>query len=132
MDSAFARPNFFNWLKEFDEVEGREAAFAPNVNIEETKEAFVLAFDLPGVKKEDLKIDVNGRTLRISGERKREAKKESQGFSSYECHVGKFSRGFTLPEGVDAGRVDATLTDGVLTVVVPKSEAEKPRTIEIK
>lgn len=108
------------------------ASFAPRTNIEETDSAYILAFDLPGVKKEDVKIDVHGRTFTLHGERKHESKKEERGFKRYECVAGKFARSFTLPEGVDAARVEATLNDGVLRVVVPKSEAEKPRTIAIK
>ncbi len=108
------------------------AAFAPRANIEESESAYVLAFDLPGVKKEDVKVDVHGRVFTLTGERKHEAKNEEAGFKRYECVAGKFSRSFTLPEGVDATKVEATLADGVLRVVVPKSEAEKPRTIAIK
>lgn len=108
------------------------AAFAPRANIEESESAYLLAFDLPGVKKEDVKIDVHGRVFTLTGERKHETKKEEGGFKRYECVAGKFSRSFTLPEGVDASKVEATLADGVLRVVVPKSEVEKPRTIAIK
>ena len=106
--------------------------FAPRANIEESESAFMLAFDLPGVKKEDVKIDVHGRVFTLTGERKHEAKKDDGGFRRYECVAGKFSRSFTLPEGVDATKVEAALADGVLRVVVPKLEAEKPRTIAIK
>lgn len=108
------------------------AEFAPRANIEETESAYLLAFDLPGVKKDDVKVDVHGRVFTLTGERKHETKKEEGGFKRYECVAGKFSRSFTLPEGVDASKVEATLADGVLRVVVPKSEAEKPRTIAIK
>lgn len=113
--------------------------FTPRTNIEETKTAYRLSFDLPGVKKEDVKIDVHGRTLTVSGERKREASEseakdenESSGYRRYECVTGSFSRSFTLPETVDAARVAASLADGVLKVTLPKSEEEKPRSIEVK
>jgi HSP20 family protein len=108
------------------------AEFSPRANIEETEAAYVLNFDLPGVKKEDLKIDVHGRTFTLSGERKRTSETNERGFKRFECLVGKFARSFTLPVGVDASKVEATLSDGVLSVSVPKSEAEKPRTIAIK
>lgn len=108
------------------------AAFSPRANIEETENSYLLNFDLPGVKKEDLKIDVHGRTFTLSGERRRVSETEERGFKRYECASGKFARSFTLPVGVDASKVEATLADGVLSVTVPKSEAEKPRTIAIK
>ena len=108
------------------------AEFSPRANIEETEAAYLLNFDLPGVKKEDLKIDVHGRTFTLSGERKRTSETNERGFKRFECLVGKFARSFTLPVGVDASKVEATLSDGVLSVSVPKSEAEKPRTIAIK
>jgi HSP20 family protein len=108
------------------------AAFSPRANIEETESAYLLSFDLPGVKKEDLKIDVHGRTFTLSGERKRKSESDERGIKRYECVAGKFTRSFTLPVGVDASKVEAALLDGVLSVIVPKSEAEKPRTITIK
>ncbi len=119
----------------FDRYEPAAATtngFSPRANIEETESAYLLNFDLPGVKKEDLKIDVHGRTFSLSGERKHQSEADERGFKRYECVVGKFTRSFTLPVGVDASKVEAVLADGVLSVTVPKSEAEKPRTIAIK
>lgn len=108
------------------------ATFSPRANIEETESAYLMSFDLPGVKKEDLKIDVHGRTFTLSGERKQTSEKEERGFKRFECVSGRFARSFTLPMGVDAAKVEATLAEGVLSVTIPKSEAEKPRTIAIK
>lgn len=106
--------------------------FTPRANVEETKNSYVLSFDLPGVKKQDVKIDVQGRTITVSGERKHEGETESGGFKRYECLSGSFQRSFNLPEGLDPDRVEATLNDGVLKVVLPKAAAEQPRKIEIK
>lgn len=130
VDSFFDRAMRVSDTGAADETE-KSIAFAPRANVEETKDAYFLSFDLPGVKKEDLKIDVRARTISISGERKFE-KREDTGFQRYECVSGTFERSFTVPEGVDSSRVDAVLADGVLRVTLPKSEAEKPRTIEIK
>lgn len=110
----------------------RSTVFSPRTNIEETNDAYLLNFDLPGVKREDVKIDINGRTLTVSGERKSETQTERTGFQRYECVSGTFSRSFTVPEGIDVNQVDATLADGVLRVTIKKAEAEKPRSIEIK
>ncbi len=108
------------------------SVFSPRANIQETESAYLLSFDLPGVKKEDLKIDVHGRTFTLSGERKRASETDERGFKRFECVAGKFTRSFTLPVGVDASKVEAALSEGVLSVIVPKSEAEMPRTITIK
>ena len=119
----------------FDRYEPSTAAavaFSPRANIEETENAYLLSFDLPGVKKENLKVDLHGRTFTLSGERKRTSEAEERGLKRYECIAGKFTRSFTLPLGVDASKVEAVLEDGVLSVTVPKSEAEKPRAIIIK
>lgn len=115
-------------------AERKEWTFTPRANVDETKDAYRLSFDLPGVKKEDVKIDVHGRTLTVSGERKREVadEKDATGYSRYECVSGSFSRSFTLPEEVDAARVGAVLADGVLKVTLPKTEEQKPRSIEVK
>lgn len=113
-------------------AETKAIAFTPHANIDETKEAYLLSFDLPGIKKDDLKIDVRGRTLTVSGERKRETQSDANGYQRYECMTGAFSRSFTVPEGVDAARVDAQLADGVLKVTLPKSEEQMSRAIAIK
>ncbi len=117
------------------ETAQRAWTFTPRANIDETKDAYRLKFDLPGVKKEDVKIDVHGRTLTVSGERKQDdvaEEKDATGYRRYECVTGSFSRSFTLPEEVDAARVEALLADGVLKVTLPKTEEQKPRSIEVK
>ncbi len=129
-------PSLWNMLDDVDDffslATNNKTAFSPRANIQETSQAYQLNFDLPGVKKEDVKIDVHGRTLTVSGERKHEAATDEAGYQRYECISGTFERSFTLPEGVEMGRVDAVLTDGVLRVTLPKAEAEKPRKIEVK
>lgn len=120
---------FFDRTLDADE---KNIAFSPRTNIEETKDAYLLNLDLPGVKREDVKIDINARTLTVSGDRKSETQTERAGFQRYECVTGAFSRSFTVPDGIDANQVDATLADGVLRVTIRKAEAEKPRSIEIK
>ena len=156
MRPAYARGSLWNMLTDVDDFFDRamsvsdtgdelqdgadeksleaQWSFTPRANIEESKDSYHLSFDLPGVKKEDLKIDVNGRTLSVSGERRHERldEKEVTGYRRFECVTGSFSRSFTLPEGVDAARVEAKLTDGILKLSLPKSEERKPRSIEVK
>ena len=80
------------------------------------------------VKKEDLKIDLNGNMLRVSGERKREIKEEGY----YERSSGRFSRSFTLPENVDASKIEANFEDGVLRIVLPKTEVKGSQEIKVQ
>lgn len=107
------------------------AEFIPRVDVEETDDAFLVRVDLPGVKREDVKVDVNGRTLSITGERKSERDSVEGGFRRYERVSGRFSRQFMMPESIDMAKLEANMEDGVLHVALPKAEAKKPRTIEI-
>jgi HSP20 family protein len=102
--------------------------FSPSVDVEENDEMFLVSVDIPGVKKDEIKIDVQGNTLRLSGERKREAKDEGY----YERSSGRFSRSFTLPENVDASKIEAHFEDGVLRVVLPKTEVKGAQEIKIQ
>lgn len=106
--------------------------FRVHADIEESEKAFLLAFDLPGMKKEDIKIDVSDNVLSVSGERKRESETGPEGQRRVERAYGKFIRTFTLPNTVDAEKIEARLENGVLHLAIPKVEAAKPRTIEIR
>lgn len=105
--------------------------FAPQCDLKETKKEFIASFDVPGVKKSDLKIEVDGNRLTVRGERKQshEEKEERRYFS--EASYGAFMRSFTLPSNIDEGKVDAKYNDGVLTVTIPKAEVSKSREIAI-
>ena len=103
---------------------GREAeramTFMPSFEVKETKDSYVFKADLPGVKEEDLDIALAGNRLTISGEREAETKESNETYYAYECGYGRFSRSFTLPEGVDSEHVAAELKSGVLTLTLPK------------
>ncbi|MGE3760039.1 MAG: Hsp20/alpha crystallin family protein [Pseudobdellovibrionaceae bacterium] len=85
--------------------------------MEETENGYVMAVDIPGVKKEDLKIEVVEQTLFISAERKRDG--------------GKWSYKVMAPRLADTSKIEANLEDGVLEIAIPKMEAAKPRTVQI-
>ena len=125
--------------REVDRILGRTQhngdathAWLPVVDIEQTKDAVVLKFDLPGMKREDVSIEVEGRTLTVSGERKEETEEKHEGYYSRERSIGRFSRSFMLPENVEESKIEAKFKDGVLIVKVPRSAEEKPRKISIK
>jgi HSP20 family protein len=105
--------------------------FAPDIEIKETKDAYVICADLPGVKTEDLEVSMTGNRLTVSGTRSEEKRREDDRFFAYERAYGTFSRSFVLPEGTDLDRLRADLQDGVLRVEVPKKAEMQPRRIEV-
>ena len=111
------------------------AAFAnARIDWKETPEAHVFKADLPGVKKEEVKVEVeDGNVLVISGERSKEKEDKNDKWHRVERSSGKFLRRFRLPENAKTDEVKAGLENGVLTVTVPKAEVKKPevKAIEI-
>lgn len=108
--------------------------FKPNVNTVEGKSAYHIEVDLPGVKKEDIHINVENNILTISGDRKVKTEVKEEDYYKVESSYGSFSRSFTLPEKVDVENIHANSEDGVLEVVIPKLETveNKSKKIEIK
>lgn len=110
-------------------VNGGLHGWAPLADVEETDDAYVVEIDLPGVKRDDIDIQLSDRQLTVSGEVK---EKERTGILRRRTRrVGQFQYSVTLPADVDADKVSAQLDDGVLTVRVPKPEQAKPRRIQI-
>jgi len=101
----------------------------PAVDVHQDNEKFTVYVELPGLKKEEIEISLNGDTLTIGGERKHEATPE-QGFRT-ERYFGKFQRSLTLPVPVNSEKVNATYTDGILKIVLPKAEEAKPKQIPV-
>ncbi len=106
--------------------------FTPEVDIEETSEAFVLRADLPGVPQKDVKVSLTGDTLTIRGERKEEKSEKSGNLLRVERQAGVFERSFTLGAAVRSDGVKATYRDGVLEIQVPKADQARVREIEIQ
>jgi HSP20 family protein len=105
--------------------------WAPPVDIYETDDAVILKAELPGVSKDDVSIEVHQNTLVLRGERKHEAEVKEENYHRVERAYGTFQRSFMLPTLVDQEHVQATFTDGVLELRLPKSEAAKPKRIAI-
>ena len=106
--------------------------WTPALDIYEDKDKYVAKAELPGMKKEDIDVSLEGDTLTISGERKQEEEKKEGDTYRSERYFGRFQRIVTLPAAVDANKIQATYKDGVLTVTVPKTEEAKPKQIEVK
>ena len=99
----------------------------PAVNISEQKDNYLVSLAVPGVKKEDLKIDVDGNMLTISSEREESNEEKDKKFTRREYSYYSFSRSFTLPEEINKEKIDARSEDGVLKISLPrKEEAKKP------
>lgn len=107
------------------------SAWSPRVDIHEDEHAYTLVADVPGVSKDDLRIDFHEGVLSIAGERTPAPLAEGVNAVRSERRRGAFYRGFALPQAVDVDKTEATCTDGVLTVRVPKAEAAKPRRIAV-
>jgi HSP20 family protein len=106
------------------------APFVPLVDIEETEDAWIVEAELPGVKPEDVNVEVRGAELAISGEVKQ---REREGILRRRTRkTGEFDYHITLPGEADAENIDAKLRDGILTVRIPKPEQERPRRIAVK
>ncbi len=119
---SFIRPN--GWS-------GPAGQLAVPVDLWETKDAYHLRADLPGMTPEDITINVTGDTVSLSGEAKAETDVANDGWLRQERRTGKFQRTFTLPVQIDSNAVTATFTNGILDLVLPKSEAVKPKTVKI-
>jgi HSP20 family protein len=102
------------------EMEESVATFTPKVNTREGEFAYHVDVDLPGVKKEDIKVDVKENVLTISGERHSKEETKEKDYYRMESSFGKFSRSFTLPDNADVENIEASSDNGVLEVVIPK------------
>lgn len=113
----------------FDRLRAANGGFVPAADLEETDSAFIVEIELPGVKRNDIDVELTDRRLSVTGERK---EKERTGILRRRTRtVGRFSYEVVFPADVDDEDVTAGFEDGVLTVTVPKAHAQRPRRIEI-
>lgn len=132
-DQSFLTPmeQLFDPLRLFGDIFGRPLMpferFAPIVDVEERDNEYVVCVDLPGVKKEDVNIEVAENQLSISAERRSREGREGRGSRFY----GSFQRVFTLPPGTDSSQITAEFENGELVLHIPRSEESRARRIEI-
>jgi HSP20 family protein len=128
-------PVFVRVLRELNgngAVSGTVAhTWAPALDVWETDEEVVHAFDLPGIPEENISVELENGVLTVSAERERSGEVKQDGFYRYERRVGSFARAITLPEGVTEDGINASHANGVLEVHVRKPEETRPRRIEI-
>jgi HSP20 family protein len=124
----------FGKLLEKDEEPMITAKWTPVADILETKDAYIIRAELPGIDEKDINIEIENGILTLKGERKFEIKTEENDFRRIERMYGSFFRSFTLPQNVNADKITAAFVNGVIEVIVPKKEEAKPKkiTLEIK
>lgn len=106
-------------------------AFAPAFEVKETKDSYLFKADLPGVKQQDIDVNLTGNRLTISGKREAEKQEKNDAYYTYERSYGSFTRAFTMPDGIDPNGIHADLRDGVLTINVPKKPEAQPKKVTI-
>jgi len=123
----------FGWPSSGTRMSGQlDHGWAPAVDVIQEEDRFHVRADLPGMKREDIQITLDGDTLGIAGEKKSEHEEKHDGFYREERSCGTFSRIIVLPASVDSDRIEASYRDGVLDVVIPKSDSAKPKQIKIQ
>ena len=130
IDRVFGR--FFPSTEGDGESTSRQAVWAPRTDLVETEDSYRLHLDVPGLTKDDLKINYQDNQLTVSGERTSDRTDEGEEYVRVERSFGQFYRSFSLPRTVNAEGISATYENGVLTISVPKTEDVKPRQIEIQ
>lgn len=104
----------------------------PSVDVSETAGAFHIHAELPGVKKENIKVSVHEGVLSLSGHRESKHEDTNKKVHRVERSYGSFSRSFALPDNVNSEKVDANFQDGVLEIDIPKQELKKPKQVDVK
>ena len=104
----------------------------PVVDISEDASEYLIEAELPNIRREDVKVNVENGVLTLSGERKLEKEESDRKYHRVERAYGAYTRSFTLPDGVMADRIHAEFKDGILRVHVPKDEKAKPKAIDIR
>jgi HSP20 family protein len=117
----FSTPNLYS----------EERTFTPAFDVSETEKELIIEAEIPGIKKEDISINLSNGLLSIKGEKKHETKEEKENYHCIERRYGTFKRNMQLPVEVDSDKVDATYKDGLLTITIPKAQAAEPKKIEV-
>jgi len=126
--------------KIFDEFFGRvpsgvemdEGVWSPSVDISENNNVITINAEIPGMSKEDIELNIQDNTMTLKGEKKQEKEEKDADYHRVERSYGAFVRSFALPTAVQADKVKASYKNGVLRIILPKSEEVKPKEIPIE
>lgn len=137
----FSRDPFVSLQQEMDDLLSRFqtdrngdsplALVSPSVDLSETDDSLQIRMDVPGIKADEINIEVSGNTIRISGEHKEEKEEKGKTFHRVERRSGSFSRALALPAAVKEDKVCAECKDGVLTITLPKTEVAKTQKVKV-
>ena len=116
----------------FEEQEGTGLTFMPAVDFSETKDSYVIKAELPGLKKDEVKVTLNNNIVTITGEKKSEYEKKEGNYHRIERSFGMFERSVSIPGAIKSDAIDAKYADGLLTLTLPKTEETKQKTIDVK
>lgn len=106
--------------------------FVLKVNSLETENAFHIEMDVPGIKKEDISIDIDQNIIKITAEKKMKEERKEEDFFHLESKYGKYTREFNIPQNIDQENIHAETTDGVLSITLPKLNKESKKKVEVK
>lgn len=125
---------FSDVLDEFfnDVVSRRRDRFVPGIDVSETADQFEVTVELPGMKKEDININLENNQLTVSGERKFKNEEKNKKYHRVESQYGEFTRSFMLPDNIDEESIEARYEDGLLHITIDKDEEKVSKKIEIK
>ncbi len=129
------RDVFADFFDEFFNDRGlrtEAASLTPAVDVMEEKDKYLITADLPGLKQEDINVEVDDNILKISGERKEEKEEKEKKYHYVERSYGSFARSFTLLRNADAEKIKANYKNGELKLEVPKTEEAKPKKISVE
>jgi HSP20 family protein len=112
--------------------EGNGSPFLPPIDLRETDDALVAEVEIPGMNQKDISVQVVGNMLNIRGERKHEAEHKTKNYHRHEMSCGTFERQIDLPSEIDPDKVEATYTNGILQVTLPKVPGAKAKTVAVK
>ena len=132
------RRSLLDFNSDFDHIfdnflgTSRDIDISPRVDVEENDNEFVVSAELPGIKKDEIKVNFQDGIMTISGEKKFENEEKRKNFHRIERSYGKFSRSLEFTSNVVADKISADYKDGILSITLPKSEEAKPKLIDVK
>lgn len=112
-------------------TEWTEGVWSPTVDVSEDRDNVIIKAEMPGMKKEDVKISIQDNVLTLKGEKKQEKEEKDKSYHRVERSYGSFCRSFQLPTSVKTDKIKANYKEGVLNITVPKTEEVKPKEIPI-
>ncbi len=125
--NTFFEDFFDNRLAEREEIQ-----ISPRLNVEENENEWIVSAELPGVTKEDVKVNFQDGILSLSGEKKFEKEDKDKNYHRVERSYGKFTRSLRITNSIVVDKIDAQFKDGVLSITLPKAEEAKPKLIDVK